>query len=117
MKRFYVLVLALFGLMIGTAQADKPKAYTVTLSDAKIGSIDFDGGQYKLLIHRDEMKAQLMDLESGDVYDVSGKVETAEAKFERTEVHSSKADGVNRILEIRVGGAPFRVNFRDNSAR
>jgi hypothetical protein len=105
------------GLIGGTAYGDKPKAYSVTLSEARIGASDFDAGEYKVLIHRDEMKAEVMDVKTGDVFEVAGKVETADSKFEHTEVITLSTDGVKRVTEIRIGGTPFRVNFRDNSAQ
>jgi hypothetical protein len=117
MKKFCVLVFAVSGLVVGTAYGDKPKGYSVTLTEGKIGASDFDRGEYKVLIHRDEMKAELMDVRTGDMFDVTGKVETADSKFEHTEVYSRNVDGVKQITEIRIGGTPFRVDFRGASAQ
>jgi hypothetical protein len=49
-KTSYVLVLAT--LMIGTARADEPKSYPLTLFETRIGTADIEGGEVKLLIHR-----------------------------------------------------------------
>lgn len=116
MKRFCV-ALAFSALMASTSYADKPKGYSVNLPEARIGTSDFDRGEYKLLIHRDELKAEVQDIKTGDVLDVAGKVQVAEAKFERTEVTTSEVDGVKRIVEIRLGGTPFRIDFGNNSAQ
>lgn len=117
MKKFCVLALAISALTIGTAQADKPKGYTVTIPEGRIGSNDIEAGEYKLLIHRDEMKAEVVDVDTGERCDVSGKVETADSKFPRTEVLTQTTDGVKRISEIRIGGTSFKVNFRNTSAQ
>lgn len=117
MKKYCVLMLAISGLLIGTARGDKPKAYSVNLSEGRIGTSDFDAGEYKILIHRDEMKAEVMDARTGDVFDVSAKVETNDSKFSRTLVISQMTDGVRRITEIRIGGTPYRINFGEKSAQ
>jgi hypothetical protein len=112
MRRTCVLVLAMFGLLIGTAYGDKPKGYSVKLTEGRIGDSDFDRGDYKLLVHRDKMTVEIMDLKTGDIFDIIGKVETADSKFERTEILANTADGVKRIAEIRIGGTAFRIDFR-----
>ena len=115
MKKTCVFLCVAFGLMLGTARADSPKTYKVSLSEARVGAIDLDAGEYKVLIHRDEGKVELMDARSGELIGVTGKLQVADEKYERTEVHSTTADSVKRILEIRIGGTKYRVDFRDAS--
>jgi hypothetical protein len=108
-------MLAMSGLMLGTARADEPKRYSVNLAEARIGSTDLEAGEYKVIVHRDESKAELMDAESHKVFDLTGKVQEVESKFSRTEVISQIVDGVKRVNEIRIGGTKFRVDFRQGS--
>lgn len=115
MKTICALMLAICGLMIGIARGDEPKGYRITLSDGRIGTAQLDAGEYKMLVHRDEPKVQLMEIRTGNVIDVAAKVETVDSKFERTEVHSQKVDGENQITEIRIGGTKVRIDFRITS--
>src|SRR5579872_2753878 len=115
MKTIVVLLLAIAALTVSPARADRPKGYTVTLSEMKIGSAQFAAGEYRLLIHRDESKVQLMETKTGNVVDITGKLENADAKFDRTEVHSQNVNGASQITEIRIGGTNLRVSFRQPS--
>lgn len=99
----------------GAARADGPKRYDVTLSDAKIGNMDLPAGNYKVLIHRDEMRAQLMDVRTGDTIDLPGKIVVENETFPYTEVHVENVDGARRVTEIRLGGTKYRIDFRQSS--
>jgi hypothetical protein len=105
----------MFGVIASPAYADAPKQYGISLSEARIGTTAVDGGQYKLLVHRDEPKVQLMVVRTGEILDLTGKVENTESKYQRTEIISETADGVKLIREIRVGGARLRLDFRPQS--
>jgi hypothetical protein len=109
-------MLALSGLMLGSARADEPKRYSVSLAESRISGIDIAPGEYKVLIHRDEAKAEVMDTRTRAVIDgLTPKVEEAESKFNRTEVVFQIVDGVRQINEIRIGGTKIKVNFRQGS--
>ena len=115
MKTIFVLMLAMSALVIGSARADDPKGYRINLSAARIGTTDVDAGEYRLLVHRDEPKVQLMDGRTGELTDFAAKVETVQSKFDNTEVLSRTADGVKQIVEIRIGGTKLRVDFQKAS--
>ena len=115
MKMIFVLALALSGLLIGVTRADDPKSYGITISEAKVGSVDLPSGEYRLLVHRDQMSAQLQSVKTGEVLDVTGTVQSTDAKFHHTEVHSREQDGVKQITEICIGGTAFRITFQKSS--
>ena len=115
MKKTCAFLCIALGLMLGTARADSPKTYKVSLSEARIGTTDLDAGEYKVLIHRDEGKVEIMDLRSGELINVTGKLQVVDEKYDRTEVHSNNADSVKRITEIRIGGTKYKIDFRDAS--
>ena len=114
MKKTFAFLCVAFGLVLGTARADSPKTYKVALSEAKIGTTSLDTGEYKVLIHRDEGKVEIMD-GSGELINVTGKLQVADEKFERTEVHSTTTDSGKKIMEIRIGGTKYKIDFRDAS--
>ena len=115
MKTIGCLTLAIAGLTIATARADKPARYPVSLQESKIGTTQVKTGEYRLLVHRDEAKVQLMNLKTGDVVDLAAKVEDGPEKFSNTEVHAQEVNGVRQVLEIRIGGTKLRVDFRQPS--
>lgn len=116
MKTLCVLVLVISGLMIGTANGDEPKGYRVTIKDARVGATALNAGDYKLLVHRDEGKVQLMDVKTGELIDVPAKVEDTPSKFERTEIISEEVNGVRQIHEIRIGGTKLKVSIQEGAA-
>src|ERR1039458_7744217 len=87
MKITFILTLAVFGLLVRTAYGDAPKSYSVVLSGATIGTAELDGGDYRMLVHRDgnEPKVRLTELKTGNATDVAAKVEGADKKFELRE--------------------------------
>ena len=115
MKTGCALVLVMCGLIVGPARADRPKGYGIALSDARIGATAVGTGEYRLLVHRDEPKVQLMVMRTGEVLDLAAKVENTESKYQRTEIISETVDGVKQIREIRIGGARLRLDFRPQS--
>ena len=115
MKKVFVFVLALSGLLVSMARADEPKRYSISLTPMRVGTIDLQKGDYQLLIHRDEMTAQLKSVKTGDVIDLPAKVTTADEKYGSTEVHTQDEDGVKRVVEIRIGGTAYRVAFQKPS--
>jgi hypothetical protein len=115
MKTFIILILAILGVARSSAYGDEPQGYRVTLPQARIGRLDLYAGEYKLLVHRDEPRVQILEITTGTMVDLAGKVEDAESKFKRTEVHSQDIRGVRQIMEIRIGGTRIRLNFRKAS--
>jgi hypothetical protein len=117
MKIIAVSALAVLGLLAVLAYGDEPKKFRVELAPATIGAVAIPGGQYTMLVHRDgtEPKVQFTDLRTGKVIDVAAKVQSSDAKFERTEVHSHDAGGARQITEIRLGGTNLTVDFRQGS--
>ena len=105
-------LLAVVGLLVPTTYGDEPKRYSVTLASANIGTDQFNDGEYKLLVHRDEPKVSLMEIRTGKVIDVVAKAETGDKKFDRTEVYSQEVNGVKQINEIRIAGTRLRIDFR-----
>ncbi len=110
--RSLAIVLAL-GFFAGIALADKGKSYRITLtSDSQIGSQQLPAGDYKLTLQNEEPKVRLADAKTGEELKVTGNVELAEEKFDSTEVHCDRAEGANRITEIRLGGTKTKVVFQ-----
>jgi hypothetical protein len=107
-----ILILAILGLARSSAYGDEPHGYRVTLPEARIGRLDLYAGEYKLLVHRDDLKVQILEISTGTVVELAGKVENADSKFKRTEVRSQDINGVKQIMEIRIGGTRIRLNFR-----
>ena len=107
MKWICVLLLAASTLV----WADPPKKYNVALGNVRIGVVDVKAGDYKLLIHQDEKKVELMHVNSGDMIDVTGTLETADAKYDSTEIHTRKDGDVPQITEIHIGGTAFKIKF------
>jgi hypothetical protein len=115
MKTILVLMLAISGLLIGTAYGDRPKGYRINLiTGGRVGTAAVEAGEYNLLVHMDEPKVQLED-GAGKVIDIPAKVETVDSKYSRTEVHSQKVDGKEQVNEIRIGGTKLRIEFRKAS--
>jgi hypothetical protein len=77
--------------------------------------LELYAGEYKLLVHRDDLSVRLLEIGTGKVVDLAGKVEDADLKFKRTEVHWQDINGVRQITEIRIGGTTIRLNFRRTS--
>lgn len=115
MKKLLIVILALLGLAHSSAYGDEPKSYQVALPEARIGRLDLYAGEYKLLVHRDEGRVQILEILTGAVVDLAGKVEYADSKFKRTEVHWQGRSKVRQITEIRIGGTTIRLNFRKAS--
>lgn len=112
MKITSLALLAVVGLLVPTIYGDEPKRYSVRLASANIGSAQFNEGEYRLLVHRDEPKVSLMEIRTGKVIDVVAKAETGDKKFDQTEVYSQEVNGVKQINEIRIAGTKLRIDFR-----
>lgn len=115
MKTIGGLAMLFFGLMIGSASADDPKSFGVTLKGGRVGSIDLPAGEYRLLIHRDQMVAQLQSVKNGDIIDLDAKVESVESKYDRTEIHTRQQGETSQLTEIHIGGTRFRIVFEKSS--
>ena len=115
MKSIWMVLLATCVFGIGSARADDPKGYRVNLPAAAIGQLAIDEGDYRLLLHRDELKVQLKKNSGGDVVDIPAKVVNADSKFDNTQVVSHIVDGKKQITEIRIGGTTLVFDFKSGS--
>ena len=117
MKLKYASILAAFGLLIASAYGDEPKNYRIQLSKTNIGTAELAQGEYTMLIHRDgnDEKIRFTEVNTRRAIDVVAKMEVADEKFKRTEVHAQEVNGVSQISEIRIGGTNFRISFQQGS--
>ena len=110
-KMTCLLMLATLGFLAATANADPSKSYRITLREvAKIGTVELRPGNYTLVF--DAPKVRLTELDSGRAVELEAKIESVDKKFDTTEIHSTQADGVRTIYEIRLGGSKTRIDFR-----
>jgi len=110
MKIIVKCLAALFaiGLVAGSAYADQ--SYRITLSKvSKIGNIEFQPGEYKLVV--DAPKVRFTNTDSGKTVELEAKVEESDTKSTLTEIQFTRADGVHKIKEIRIGGSKTRIAF------
>jgi hypothetical protein len=104
----YLAIVAVFGLLAGSAYADQ--SYRITLSSvSKIGNLEFKPGEYKLVV--DAPMVRLTELNGGKEVELTAKIEEAVEKHEQTAIHSTRVDGVAQIREIRIGGSKTRIAF------
>ena len=107
-KITFIAILLAFGFLTVAASADQSLRFT--LSDvSRIGTTDLKPGEYKVVV--DAPKVVLTDLKSGKSIQLEAKVENMDEKFDRTEIHSSRVDGVSQIKEIRIGGSKTKIAF------
>jgi hypothetical protein len=103
-----ITILLACGFLTVAASADQ--SFKFSLSDvSKIGTAELKPGEYKVVV--DAPKVVLTDLKSGKSITLEAKVENMDEKFDRTEVHSSRVDGVSQIKEIRIGGSKTKIAF------
>ena len=108
-KRVAILALVLVGVLLAGSRTGA-KTYTIMLSDqAMAGNAQLKPGEYHLKL--DGSQVVLID-KNGNQIETTGTVETAERKFEGTAIATSKADGTNRILSIKLGGSRNSVVFQ-----
>lgn len=107
-----IAILAALGFFAGSAGADNPKTYRITLSNpSKIGPHDFQPGEYKLVVDTHDPKVIFTHLRTGEDISLEAKVETGDQKYDSTAIRSTTESGVRRIIEIRIGGSNTRVAF------
>lgn len=110
MKIIVRCLAALFaiGLVAGSAYADQ--SYRITLGAAsRIGNIELQPGEYKLVV--DAPKVRFTHTDSGKTVELEAKIEETATKYTLTEIQSARAEGVNKIKEIRIGGSKTRIAF------
>lgn len=105
---FFLLSMTLF-ISIEPALADR--SYPVTLTNAaKVGSVELKPGEYRLVL--DGSSAHFAHQNTGKKIKVLATIDdTAGKKFDKTEIHSTRANGEVLITEIRLGGTTTRVAF------
>lgn len=110
LKTVFALLSAALFVLIAPARADK--RYQVTMTNAAmVGSIQLQPGDYHLVL--DNSKVRFTGLKTGKEVEVDAKIDdSAEKKFERTEIHSQRVEDATLITEIRLGGTKTRVVFR-----
>ncbi len=101
------LTLAFATLALAIASA--ASSYRVTFFEPTvIGGSELKPGDYKIEVNGD--KATIRAGKNNTV-EAPVKVETANEKFSNTTVRYAKADGKNRIEEIRLGGTTTKLVF------
>jgi hypothetical protein len=110
MKTKMTCLAILLTLVFLTANASADQKCNLTLRDpSKIGTAELQPGEYKLVV--DAPKVVLTELKTGKSIELAGKIETANEKFDNTQVHSNNVNGVAEISEIRIGGSKTKVAF------
>ena len=111
MKHFLLLAgaLAVFGLSIVSAKSNA-KSYDIVFSDAiKVGTVQLAPGEYSLKVQGAE--AVFTNLDSGQSFATSAKIESSDKKFEQTSVHSVKDGNADRIETIELRGSTTKLHF------
>ncbi|MCL5744237.1 MAG: hypothetical protein M1541_09985, partial [Acidobacteria bacterium] len=98
-------------LFISIEPAMADKSYQVTMaSAAKVGSMQLQPGEYRVVL--DDTSAHFTEVKSGKEIEVLATIDnSAEKKFERTAIVSSRASGEAVVTEIQLGGTKTRVAF------
>jgi hypothetical protein len=112
MKKLVVILVAALAALSNSAFAGtpNPKAYTISLSyAAKLGVNQLAPGDYKLAI--DTASVRVIELKTGKAYEVAGKVETSEKKFDNTAITMQTVGGVAEIRRIRLGGTKIQIDL------
>jgi len=104
-KVFAIGVLAVSSLCVLSA-----KSYEITLSSpTHAGNVQLRPGQYTLKIQGNN--AVFTDVNSDKSFTTPVKIETADKKFDDTEVQSSKDGDSDKIEEINLGGSKTKLGF------
>lgn len=104
-KSFAIGVLTLSSLCILSA-----KTYQITITSlTKAGTVQLKAGQYTLKVQGNN--AVFTSLDNDKSYTVPVKVEAAGAKFDDTQVQSTKDGDTEKIQEIDLGGSTTKLGF------
>jgi hypothetical protein len=96
----------MLGLSIAAA-----KTYEITIDNAmKAGTVTLKPGRYNMKV--DAAKVMFTD-DSGKSVEATGKVVTADKKFDNTMVDSKQVNGVAEIREIDLGGTKTKIQFSE----
>jgi hypothetical protein len=108
----WLCAIAAVGCFAGSALADQPKTYRITIGSAStIGAVELPSGDYRLVVDTHEPKVQLEHVGSGKTTELEAKIVTGDRKFDYTAITSDRSGGSNRIKEIRIGGSKTLVTF------
>jgi hypothetical protein len=107
-KMTCIAILLAFGFLTNAASADQSYRFTLNVA-SRIGNAELQPGEYKLVV--DGPKVVLTELRTHKSIALEANVENADKKFDRTEIHTEKVDGVSQISEIRIGGSRTKVAF------
>ena len=104
-KLFAVGVLTLSSLCILSA-----KTYQISItSPTQAGSVQLKAGMYTLKVQGNNVI--FTSVESDKSFTVPVKVEAAGAKFDDTQVQSTKDGDIDKIQEIDLGGSTTKLGF------
>jgi hypothetical protein len=106
MRNKTLVILALFTLLaVSVASA---KTYSITLyNPSQFGSTTLQPGDYKLKL--DGTKAIVVDRLGKTAAEANVRVETANKKFDRTELTLNTAGGTSKVTEVALGGSKTRL--------
>jgi hypothetical protein len=108
-KMVFLLLPAVFFVLVGQARADKSYQVRVTTM-ANAGLVQLQPGNYDLVL--DNSRILFRESETGKEYPVDAKVDhSAAKKFDNTLIHSRQLDGATRITKIELGGTKTTVAF------
>jgi len=107
-KMTCIAILLAFGFLTAAASADQSFRFTLSRA-SKIADAELQPGDYKLIVGAP--KVVLTEPKTGNSIELQAKVESADQKFDRTEIYSKQVDGVPQISEIRIGGSKTRITF------
>ena len=88
MKNVCLLLLGVFGMAVAAGFADEPKSDRIALTKSKTGTAEIE---------------------------LPARVESADRKFDKTEIHSRETNGARQITEIRIGGTSLRIAVEHGS--
>lgn len=105
MRKILLLAIGVVGVSLAAA-----KSYSFTLyGPAMLGATALPPGDYQVRIAADKAVVR-----NGKIHDECPvKVESADAKYDRTTVRFENADGKMHIQEIHVGGTKTKLVFTE----
>lgn len=106
-------VLLMFATLALAVVSAADKTYHVTLNEpASVNGTQLQPGEYKLQLEGDKAILKI----GKTVVEAPAKVETADHKFDSTQVAIQSAGSKPTISEIRIGGTTTRIVFSGNTA-
>jgi hypothetical protein len=113
MKKMLAALIVTLAALASLSFAGTPntKTYKINLtSAAKLAGNQLAAGAYTLAVNTESVR--IVEVKTGQSFEVAAKIETSEKKFDATAITSHKVDGAAEISEIRLGGTRIQVMFR-----